>query len=65
MSNGHEYAELLSEILGELNVSHSGAATRRAENATRRRRSIFYDYAHTGAGVKVVEVMEGRSTAPG
>ena len=61
VSNGHEYAELLSEILGELNVSHSGARYATSmENADQTASlGIFYDYAHTGAGVKVVEVMEG------
>lgn len=61
VSNGHEFAELLSEMLGELNVSHSGARySSRAENGDETASlGIFYDYAHTGAGVKVVEVMEG------
>ncbi len=61
VSNGHEYAELLSEILGELNVSHSGARYATSmENADQTASlGIFYDYAHTGAGVKVVKVMEG------
>lgn len=61
VSNGHEFAELLSELLGELNVSHSGARySGRAEGGDATASlGIFYDYAHRGAGVKVVEVMEG------
>jgi Tol biopolymer transport system component/C-terminal processing protease CtpA/Prc len=61
VSNGHEFAELLSEMLGELNVSHSGARySGRAENGDATASlGIFYDYAHRSAGVKVVEVMEG------
>lgn len=61
VSNGHEYAELLSEMLGELNVSHSGArySSRTAEGDETASLGIFPDYAHRDAGVKVVEVMAG------
>jgi len=61
VSNGHEYAELLSELLGELNVSHSGARyTSSSEDGdVTASLGIFYDYAYSGPGVKVVEVMEG------
>lgn len=61
VGNGHEFAELLSELLGELNVSHSGARySGRAENGDQTASlGIFYDYAHRDAGVKIVEVMEG------
>src|SRR5690606_15774470 len=61
VSNGHEYAELLSEMLGELNVSHSGARyTSSAEDGDQTASlGIFYDYAYSGPGVKVVEVIEG------
>lgn len=61
VSNGYEFAELLSEMLGELNVSHSGARySGRSENGDATASlGIFFDYAYTGAGVKVVEVMQG------
>jgi len=61
VANGYEFAELLSEMLGELNVSHSGARySSRAENGDETASlGIFYDYAHADSGVKVVEVMQG------
>jgi C-terminal processing protease CtpA/Prc len=61
VGNGHEFAELLSELLGELDVSHSGARySSQSENGDQTASlGIFYDYAHRGAGVAVVEVMEG------
>jgi Tol biopolymer transport system component len=57
----HGFAELLSEMLGELNVSHSGARySTRMENADETASlGIFHDYARTEPGVEVVEVMEG------
>lgn len=61
IGNGYDFAELLSEMLGELNVSHSGARySRRVENADETASlGAFYDPAHAGPGVKVVEVIAG------
>jgi tricorn protease len=61
IGNEYEFAELLSELLGELNVSHSGARysnTPEGADATASL-GIFPDYTHSGAGVRIVEVMEG------
>jgi tricorn protease len=61
VGNSHEFAELLSEMLGELNVSHSGArfsSSSPTDDATASL-GIFIDWAHTGAGVRVTEVMRG------
>lgn len=61
ISNEHEFAEFLSEMLGELDVSHSGArysgSSRDADQTASL--GIFYDYDYRDVGVKVVEVMEG------
>jgi Tol biopolymer transport system component/C-terminal processing protease CtpA/Prc len=61
VGNGYEFAELLSEMLGELNVSHSGARYGRSmENADETASlGAFYDPAHAGPGVKIVEVIAG------
>ena len=59
ISNNHEFAEMLSEMLGELNISHSGAsfgASTPGDDATGSL-GIFPDPAYTGAGIKVVEVL--------
>lgn len=57
----YEMSELLAEMLGELNVSHSGssyAATAANQDATAAL-GAFFDDAHRGVGVKVVEVLKG------
>jgi Tol biopolymer transport system component/C-terminal processing protease CtpA/Prc len=58
ISNNFELAELLSEMLGELNVSHSGAtgsSTRAAEKEATASLGIFYE--PSGAGIKIKEVI--------
>ena len=61
IGDGYDMAELLSEMLGELNVSHSGARYgRTVENADETASlGAFYDTAYAGPGVKVTEVMAG------
>jgi Tol biopolymer transport system component/C-terminal processing protease CtpA/Prc len=61
VSNGHEFAELLSEMLGELNVSHSGARINATKPDGDRTASlgIFADYSHSGDGVKIAEILKG------
>lgn len=74
ISNGYEFAEMLSEMLGELNVSHSGARFGSSEPTDDATASlgIFYDQQHDGPGIRVVEVMkngpldrEGMEVEPG
>jgi C-terminal processing protease CtpA/Prc/Tol biopolymer transport system component len=61
LGNAHEFTELLSEMLGELNVSHAGAGFRGTGSDGDQTASlgIFYDYGHIGKGVKVTEVING------
>jgi len=61
LGDGYDFAELLSEMLGELNVSHSGARYGRSmENADETASfGAFFDPAYAGPGVKVVEVIAG------
>jgi C-terminal processing protease CtpA/Prc len=62
VGNSMEFAELLSEMLGELNVSHAGAsaASYNVENGDATASlGIFIDYAHTAAGIKISEVIKG------
>ena len=49
-----------SEMLGELNVSHSGARYSSSEDGDDETASlgIFYDQTYTGPGVKVDEVVK-------
>lgn len=56
-----EFTELLSELLGELNVSHSGARytnSNPTDDATAAL-GAFYDYEYTGNGVRLTEVVKG------
>ena len=61
VGDGYDFAELLSEMLGELNVSHSGARYGAAMPNADETASLgaFYDPAYAGPGVKVVEVIAG------
>jgi len=61
INNNYDFAEMLSEMLGEVNASHTGCYYRPVmpnsdQTATL---GVFYDYAYTGKGVKVAEVIEG------
>ena len=59
ISNNHEFVEMLSELLGELNVSHSGASYFfQAPNADATASlGVFYDPAYKGLGMKIVEIL--------
>jgi Tol biopolymer transport system component/C-terminal processing protease CtpA/Prc len=60
VADGVDFAELLSEMLGELNVSHTGSSYRPAPKGDATASlGVFYDPAHKGAGAKVAEVIEG------
>jgi tricorn protease len=61
IGNNHEFAELLSEMLGELNVSHSGARYTSSDPGDDATASlgIFYDQSEAGTGLRVIEVMAG------
>ncbi len=60
INNNHDFAEMLSEMLGELNASHTGARYRaNVENGDATAcLGLFYDHNYTGDGLKVVEVMD-------
>ena len=59
INNNYDFAELLSEYLGELNVSHTGGSYRPAlkGNATANF-GLFFDWNFTGKGLKISEVIE-------
>jgi len=55
-----EFAEMMAEMLGELNISHSGAtfsASTPADDATASL-GVFLDQSYAGAGVKIDEVIK-------
>ncbi|MHB1071029.1 MAG: S41 family peptidase, partial [Gemmatimonadaceae bacterium] len=56
----HEFAEMLAEMLGELNISHSGAtfsSSAPTDDATASL-GIFLDQSYAGGGVKIDEVIK-------
>jgi len=61
VGNSYEFAEVLSELLGELNVSHSGARfSTSIDNADATAAlGVFFDYNHTGNGIRITEVIKG------
>jgi len=61
IGNNYELSELLSELLGELNVSHSGSGffNMNPNGDATAALGIFYDYNHKGNGVKILEVIKG------
>jgi tricorn protease len=61
IGDNYDFAELLSEMLGELNVSHSGARYAASMPNADETASLgaFYDQAYSGPGVKIVEVIAG------
>jgi len=62
IGNSFEFSEMLSEMLGELNVSHAGAGFRGGsipnEDATASL-GIFMNYTHTGDGILIDEIITG------
>lgn len=60
ISNNYDFAELLSEWLGELNVSHTGGRFY-PESAKEPTASLglLFDWDYTGEGLKVAEVLKG------
>ena len=61
INNNYDYQELLSELLGELNASHTGGrfAPPQVNTDATASLGLLYDETFEGPGVKVMEVMEG------
>ncbi|MEN8224054.1 MAG: S41 family peptidase [Bacteroidota bacterium] len=60
INNNHDFAEMLSEMLGELNASHTGSSYRpRSKNADATASlGLFYDYNANGDGLLVLEIIK-------
>lgn len=61
IGNNYEFAEMISELLGELNVSHAGG--RFNDNIKNGDKTaslgIFMDYTYSGNGIRIAEVIKG------
>lgn len=60
INNNYDFAEMASEMLGELNVSHTGCRFGGYGGALATATlGAFYDEAYTGDGLKVKEIIKG------
>ncbi|MDE6287450.1 MAG: peptidase S41, partial [Muribaculaceae bacterium] len=62
INNNYDFAEMLSELLGELNVSHTGGRYSHQSGSQADRTAtlgLIYDLSYTGNGLRVAEVLEG------
>jgi C-terminal processing protease CtpA/Prc/Tol biopolymer transport system component len=61
INNNYDFQELLSELLGELNASHTGGRYSVPQQNTDATASLgmLYDETYDGNGLKVMEVLEG------
>ena len=60
INNNHDFSEMLSEMLGELNASHTGCYYRPSRKNQDETASLglFFDEHYKGDGLRVVEVIE-------
>ncbi|MFC2151624.1 S41 family peptidase [Bacteroidota bacterium] len=60
ISNNYDFADLLSEMLGELNASHTGSGYRHNDPNGDKTASLgaIYDFNYTGNGQKIEEVID-------
>jgi tricorn protease len=61
INNNYDFQELLSELLGELNASHTGGrySPQVQNNDATASLGLLYDEMYDGNGLKVMEVLEG------
>jgi Tol biopolymer transport system component/C-terminal processing protease CtpA/Prc len=58
INNGFDFAEMLSEILGELNASHTGARYRpKTDGDQTAAFGCYFDQTYEGDGLKIAEIM--------
>ena len=59
IANNYDFSDLLSELLGELNASHTGGrySPKQSNADATASLGLFYDEQYTGAGLKVKEVI--------
>lgn len=61
INNNYDFAEMLSEMLGEVNASHTGCGYRATKPNSDNTASLglLYNYAYKGKGLQVAELIEG------
>lgn len=59
IDNNFDFQEMLSELLGELNGSHTGARYYYSSGMNMGNLGAFYDTEYTGDGLKIKEIIKG------
>ncbi|WP_158858602.1 S41 family peptidase [Lunatibacter salilacus] len=61
IGNDYEFAEMISELIGELNVSHAGARYTRSmpQGDATASLGIFMDFSHDKEGIMISEIIKG------
>ena len=59
INNNYDFQDLLSEMLGELNGSHTGGRYRPTATRNLGHLGVLYDNAYTGEGFRIAEVLPG------
>ena len=59
INNNFDFQDLLSEMLGELNGSHTGGRYRPAPTRNLGHLGVLYDNSYTGEGLRIAEVLPG------
>lgn len=59
IENNYDFQEMLSEMLGELNGSHTGARYRPRTGLTMGTLGAIYDNEYNGNGLKIKEILKG------
>ena len=60
INNNYDFAEMLSEMLGEMNASHTGsgyrASAKNGDNTAKL--GAFFDESYDGRGIKIIEIID-------
>lgn len=59
INNNYDFQELLSEMLGEMNGSHTGARYRTSAQRSVGRLGVLFDMDYAGKGLRIAEVLPG------
>jgi Tol biopolymer transport system component len=61
INNNYDFAEMLSEMLGEMNASHTGCYYMSGQPNSDQTAAlgVFFDYGSSGNGQKIAEIVEG------
>lgn len=61
INNNYDFAEMVSEMLGEMNVSHTGAYynPQFPQGDQTASLGVLFDYSYSGNGAKIAEILQG------